>query len=94
MINYDVLYRQLPNSDLAAWENVLPEKIDQAIYQSGHGELKKWLAVLEQLPAITPSNIELNNTSITIGDKSDCDDKDRQQLEAQLRLLSILHLRG
>ncbi|MEJ2179346.1 MAG: tRNA 5-methoxyuridine(34)/uridine 5-oxyacetic acid(34) synthase CmoB [Gammaproteobacteria bacterium] len=87
MINYDALYRQLPGSDLAAWENILPEHVEKAIFQSGHGELTKWLGALEQLPAIAPSRIELNNPSITIGDESDCDDDDRRQLEEHLRLL-------
>lgn len=87
MINYDALYRQLPNSELAAWGSVLPERIDQAIFQCGHGDLKKWLAVLERLPDITPSHIDLDTASVTIGRKSDCNEVTRQQLEEQLRLL-------
>ncbi|WP_455219931.1 tRNA 5-methoxyuridine(34)/uridine 5-oxyacetic acid(34) synthase CmoB, partial [Kaarinaea lacus] len=87
MINYDALYRQLPNSNLVAWENILPAEIDTAIYQCGHGDLKKWLGVLERLPDITPSRINLNTASVTIGDKSDCDRETQQQLEEQLRLL-------
>ncbi len=87
MINYDALYQQLSGTPLAEWESQLPDKIQQYIYGRGHGDLSKWLNVLEQLPDITPSRIILDKPCITVGDKNDCTDDERQQLEQQLRIL-------
>ncbi|MCI0505114.1 MAG: tRNA 5-methoxyuridine(34)/uridine 5-oxyacetic acid(34) synthase CmoB [Gammaproteobacteria bacterium] len=87
MIDYDVMYQQLPGTALEAWGAILPDKIRQQIEGRGHGELQKWLAALERLPSITPSCIDLNSASITIGDRNDCSTTDRQLVEQQLRVL-------
>ncbi|WP_455220255.1 tRNA 5-methoxyuridine(34)/uridine 5-oxyacetic acid(34) synthase CmoB [Kaarinaea lacus] len=87
MINYDLLFKQLTGTTLAEWESLLPERIQQDIYGRGHGDLKKWLDVLDYLPDIEPSHITLNTPWVTIGDKNDCSDSERQQLEQQLRVL-------
>ena len=87
MIDYQPLYRALRETDLANWENILPDKIQHAIYQRGHGNLSKWLKALEQLPDIKPSTIELNRSSVSVGNKNDCTEQQRRLLEQILRTL-------
>jgi len=38
-----------------------------------HGDLPKWLEILDQLPDLTPSKIELDKDTITLGQPSDLD---------------------
>lgn len=87
MISYDALYKQLVDVRLESWQAQLAGKIDECITQSGHGDLPKWFNALQQLPDITPSEIKLDQDCVTIGRSSDCNDAQRQQLEANLRLL-------
>ncbi|WP_455366131.1 tRNA 5-methoxyuridine(34)/uridine 5-oxyacetic acid(34) synthase CmoB [Kaarinaea lacus] len=87
MIDYSALYQQLPGTPLADWQSELPDSIQKNIYGRGHGDLSKWLTALEQMPAIASSRTTLNTPWITVGDKNDCSESQRQQLEQQLRKL-------
>lgn len=85
--NYETLFQQLDKVGFEAWQDCLPAQIDAAISGRSHGDLPKWLKALKQLPDITPLSIDLGQACITIGDKSDCSDPQRQQLETCLRAL-------
>jgi len=87
MINYDLLYQQLSETTLKDWETLLSDRIQREIFERGHGNLEKWLGVLNNLPDIQPSLISLNTPCITVGEKSDCADDKREKLEQQLRML-------
>lgn len=85
MINYDVLYRQLANTGLGAWQDILPEAIDKAMAGRGHGNYPRWLEALEKLPDINPTLIDLNQATINIGSRADCTESQHLQLEQSLR---------
>lgn len=86
MIDYSELYNALENSDAKEWLNTLADSIDRAVNSPRHGELDKWLAMLDNLPDIKPSSIEIN-TELRIGNNDDCDDNVRELLEQDLRML-------
>jgi len=86
MLDYSDLYKALEHSDASEWLNTLAASVDLAFNNPRHGELDNWLAMLDNLPDITPSQIELNS-KVDIGAKSDCDESNRQLLESQLRML-------
>ena len=86
MIDYSELYNALENSDAKEWLNTLADSVDRAVNSLRHGELDKWLAMLDNLPEIKPSSIEFN-TELRIGDNDDCDGNVRELLEQDLRML-------
>ena len=86
MIDYSELYQALGNSDAKAWLNTLEKSVEHAFNSPRHGELDKWLAMLDNLPDIKPSSIELN-TEARIGEFDDCEQTTRDELEQHLRLL-------
>ena len=86
MIDYSELYKALENSDAEEWLKTLPQSIDRAFNSPRHGELDKWLAMLENLPNVKPSSIELIG-EVRIGSTVDCDENIRELLEQDLRML-------
>ena len=86
MIDYSEFYKTLKNTDAADWLNTLEQSIDEAFNSPRHGELDKWLAMLDNLPDITPSSIELVS-EVRIGEKKDIEQRVRDKLEQHLRIL-------
>lgn len=86
MIDYSELYHALENSEAATWLNTLSQSIEHAFNSPRHGEIDKWLAMLDNLPDVQPSSIELN-TAVRIGQKDDLEQSVRDELEQKLRLL-------
>lgn len=86
MIDYKELYKALENSDAKEWLTTLADSIDRAFNMPRHGELDKWLAMLDSLPNIETSSTDLIS-EVRIGDKDDCEQSVRDKLEQDLRLL-------
>lgn len=86
MIDYKELYKALENSDAKEWLTTLADSIDRAFNMPRHGELDKWLAMLDSLPNIETSSTDLIS-EVRIGDKDDCEQSARDKLEQDLRLL-------
>lgn len=86
MIDYKELYKALENSDAKEWLTTLADSIDRAFNMPRHGELDKWLAMLDSLPTIETSSTDLIS-EVRIGDKDDCEQSIRDKLEHDLRLL-------
>jgi len=86
MIDYSELYQALENSDAKDWLKTLEQSVEHAFNSSRHGELDKWLAMLNNLPDIQPSSIDLIS-EVRIGQNNDCEKMTRDELEQHLRLL-------
>lgn len=86
MIDYTSLYKVLGDSLAKDWLDTLEASIDRAFNSPRHGDLDSWLAMLDDLPVIAPSSIDLKN-AVRIGDVSDCDDQTRAEIEKNLRVL-------
>ena len=86
MIDYSELYKALKNSAASEWLESLEDSIERAFNSPRHGELDKWLAMLDNLPNIKPSSIELKS-KVRIGNVEDCDENGRELLEQDLRML-------
>ena len=86
MINYSELYKALEKSDANKWLETLADSVERATNFPRHGELDKWLAMLDALPNIKPSSIDLNS-EIRIGTADDCEQTVRDELEQHLRTL-------
>ncbi|WP_372799207.1 tRNA 5-methoxyuridine(34)/uridine 5-oxyacetic acid(34) synthase CmoB [Pontiella sp.] len=54
-IDYSELYEQLKDTDLAAWNDVLPERIAHGLRPERHGLLPQWEQALAALPVVDAS---------------------------------------
>lgn len=86
MIDYRELYKVLECSDASEWLETLADSVERAFNSPRHGELDKWLAMLDNLPNIKPSSIDLKS-QVRIGETVDCDENARELLEQDLRML-------
>ena len=87
MIDYQPLVERWENTAMAPWAESLLAGIARDFHQRRYGDLPKWLETLDQLPPITPSDIDLGASAIRIGRSSDTDAATRAQLEQGLRQL-------
>ena len=85
MIHFDGF---LNNPNFKQWRTHYSDIIAQRTAPQRHGDLKKWLALLGQLPEVTPSNVDLSKDIISIGSSSDLNREQTQQLPAALMGLS------
>ena len=76
----------LADTDLDCWADyLLPKEVELDGAQQGNFDT--WLQVLEQLPSIDTSFLQLNASQIVIGSAKDCDDKERNYIEKELKKL-------
>ena len=86
MIDYSELYKALEKSDANKWLETLADSVERATNSPRHGELDKWLQMLDALPNIKPSSIHLDS-EVRIGAAEDCEQTVRNELEQHLRIL-------
>ena len=86
MIDYTDLYKMLGDSLAKDWLDTLEASIDRAFNSPRHGDMDSWLAMLDTLPGIKPSSVDMKN-EVRIGSESDCDDQTRADIEKKLRIL-------
>jgi len=88
MISFNDLYEDLKDTPLEFWITELQELIGQNFSAKKHGNLPTWLATIDNLPIITPSDILLNTDTITLGQINDCSISTQKNLETTLKKLS------
>ena len=86
MIDYSELYKALEKSDANKWLETLADSVERATNSPRHGELDKWLQMLDTLPNIIPSSVYLDS-EVRIGGAEDCEQTVRDELEQHLRIL-------
>jgi len=86
MTVYQSLYEQLAGSPLEPWLDTLPAMVTETFLR-GHGDLAKWQGVVDALPVMTPSSIDLSTDSVRIGEAGDVDAGTAVEIERQLRMM-------
>ncbi len=87
MINFDSLYQNLSDSPIQAWRKPLPQLIETALSDRQHGKRVLWQKLLEELPEITATEIDLDRDLLKIGHKKDCSEQQKNQLLSTLKQL-------
>ncbi|CAA6815617.1 MAG: tRNA (5-methoxyuridine) 34 synthase [uncultured Thiotrichaceae bacterium] len=88
MIDFSELYADLNETRLHPWTENLQEHINKTFSNSPHGKLQEWLHILEHLPEITPSLIDMGGSRITAGQATDINKETYEQL---LSILKTFH---
>jgi len=78
----------LSRPEFHRWRSHFAETIALRNNPQRHGDLPKWLEILDQLPEITPSHIHLDRDAITIGDTNDLTAQQHDELRETLMALS------
>lgn len=80
MIDYSPLYQTLNNTSLAHWLDDLPAALAHRLQDAQrHGDLPRWQASLDLLPAQQPAHVDLSQ-SVQIGHPDELDSTQQQQL--------------
>ena len=84
---YQPFLQDLNKGPLAAWQKSLPAQIQAGLDPARFGNITKWQAAINNLPAVTASVINLNSDAIQIGTQNDMTDLQRQQCQQDLMQL-------
>ena len=74
------LFEALRATPLCNWSESLSLPLREAFDPSRHGDLPGWRAALQQLPAITPSQVDLNADCLRVGEAGDIDAPTRERI--------------
>ena len=61
--------------------------LQQRLAPEFHGDFSKWQTTLQQLPAVTPSIVDLNRAAVRVGQATDLDEDQHAVLQHSLRQL-------
>ncbi|KKO00553.1 hypothetical protein LCGC14_0126440 [marine sediment metagenome] len=85
MIDYTPLYQALEGTPLAHWLDPLPAALGRRIEEARkHGDLARWQACLDQLPALVTPAFEIHQR-VAIGSANDLTDHQHAELGTALR---------
>jgi tRNA (mo5U34)-methyltransferase len=87
MSDYQALYDVLREAKADAWVALLPAQLAHAFDADQHGDLVRWQQAIQQLPALTPSQLLLDTDAVHIGYADDVSITEQHQLEQSLRAL-------
>ncbi|MEJ2141253.1 MAG: tRNA 5-methoxyuridine(34)/uridine 5-oxyacetic acid(34) synthase CmoB [Gammaproteobacteria bacterium] len=81
MIDYSSLIEYMNNNEsFASWAECIGEQIEEGLSISRHGDLPLWKSMVNNLPDIQVSSIELDADKVRAGVTNDIDDAQRQLL--------------
>jgi tRNA (mo5U34)-methyltransferase len=87
MNDYQALVERWQNSEMAPWAQILRAQIAENFHSQRYGDLPGWLAALEELPDISPSTINLDQDTVTVGSPADLAPGQDTQLQLTLQKL-------
>ena len=79
------LDKQLDALGLSHWRPALHALLQLRLSGEFHGDYPKWQAALQQLPGVTPSQIDLNSAALRVGQAADLTETQRSALAQTLR---------
>jgi len=86
MIDCQSLFKTLNELGATDWANQLTALLPKALDGQLHGDLLRWQRVIDELPALLPSSIDLS-ASVRIGHQDDISAAQRDYLQASLMQL-------
>jgi len=87
MIPLERTCRLLRDAGMAAWADILPQQIERALGADRHGDLGRWQHLLQGLPRIQTTAVDLQADTLRIGLADEIDDALRRDIHRTLRAL-------
>lgn len=86
MIDFSKDYARLIEADMSHWLESLPAALAQWLKQDIHGELKRWLKLVAQLPQVTTAETQVNlREKVAIGNENQLNSGELARLEGLLK---------
>ena len=82
---FNDFYKQIADSPLSHWLEVLPAQLSQWHREQRHGDFDKWMKLLDKLPETQPSTINLKS-KVEFGLADDIDEYTQKQITGLLKL--------
>lgn len=86
-IDYSLLLEKIKNTDLEPWLAVLPKQLDEKLYNTNHGDLSSWEAMLELLPVVDAEKVNLNSNAVAVGADDQLDDETKNKVKDLLKVV-------
>ncbi|MDX8390063.1 MAG: tRNA 5-methoxyuridine(34)/uridine 5-oxyacetic acid(34) synthase CmoB [Mariprofundaceae bacterium] len=86
MHHFNRLWQALQDTPLQGWQSQLSDDIAAAVDVRRHAALLDWQRMIDALPKLKPSDIELNDC-MRVGLNLDCSNVQQQSIEASLQQL-------
>ncbi|HFE37827.1 MAG TPA: tRNA 5-methoxyuridine(34)/uridine 5-oxyacetic acid(34) synthase CmoB [Gammaproteobacteria bacterium] len=87
-MNYQKLYTHLSRDTVwTNWLEILPAQLDQFLNAANNGNFPRWRSAFEELPDIQASQQALNQSHVSAGRKSDCNEPTHEILLKNLQAL-------
>ena len=86
-MNSKRLFDVLNACSMQRWAEILESQLTEYFNNLNHGDYSRWMAAIDNLPAIVPSQISLDSNSIQIGNVVDCSEDIAEELKQQLKEL-------
>ena len=86
-MSYQKLLEVLDHNSMNGLSNLLKKEFPTFFENIHHGDFQKWSNVINELPSVSSSVIDLNKGNIVIGKKSDCSNSERKLIKKQLKQL-------
>ena len=84
-MSYLKLLEVLDHNSMNGLSNLLKKEFPTFFENIHHGDFQKWSNVINELPSVSSSAIDLNKGNIVIGKKSDCSNSERKLIKKQKR---------
>ena len=85
MISFNAFYKR---TEFAQHHTQFRVAIERRLNPQRHGDLPKWLDILAKLPNAKPSEIKLNQATVSVGLRNDISDSQANQLKNNLMALA------
>ena len=72
---------------MAPWTELLPAQVGAALERGRHGDLARWLFLLEQLPGVKTRSLDLAAERVRVGEAGEIDAATREEIRRSLRAL-------
>ncbi len=82
MIDYSSFFEYIKTNQLSKYESYFREKIESTF--EINNDISKWQNAIDSFPKIAPSQIDLTQSNINIGNSADCSDEENIQLRKSL----------
>ena len=87
MISKNQIYNLFEKTNLNPWKAEIFENVYKIFTDPKHGDLKTWKSILENLPILNPSLINLNSSTLQIGNEKDINPVVKNDLQLLLKKL-------
>ncbi|MDH5424800.1 MAG: tRNA 5-methoxyuridine(34)/uridine 5-oxyacetic acid(34) synthase CmoB [Gammaproteobacteria bacterium] len=86
-VDYSALFEKIKNTELEPWLAILAKQLDEKLYNSNHGDMPAWEAMLELLPDMSADKIDLTADAIKIESEQQLDETEKDALKNKLKVL-------